>query len=75
MTQGAIAVAPNLGRDTVEVNHVSVGTMVFLHVKVVELMLGVGNRVVGTEGRLEFNDELLPIGHPDWTVEGVSCTE
>jgi len=35
VTQGAITVALNLGRDTVEVNYVSIGTMVFLHVEVV----------------------------------------
>jgi len=75
MTQGAIAVAPNLGHDTVEVNHVSIGTMVFLHAEVVELMLGVGNRVMGTESCLEFNNELFPVGHPDWMVKGISCTE
>jgi len=75
VTQGAITVAPNLGHDTVEVNHVSIGTMVFLHAEVVKLMLGIGNRVVGTKSCLEFNNELFPVGHPDWTVVGVSCTE
>jgi len=75
MMQGAITVAPNLGCDTVEVNHVLIGTMVFLHVEVVKLMLSVGNRVVRTKGCLEFNDELFPVSHPDWTVVGVSCTE
>jgi len=75
VTQGAITITPNLGHNTVEVNHVSIGTMVFLHAEVVKLMLGVGNWVVGTEGCLEFNDELFPVGHPDWTVVGVSCTE
>jgi len=73
--QGAITVAPNLGRDMVEVNYISIGMMVFLHAEVVELMLGIGNRVMRTEGCLEFNDELFPVGHPDWTVMGVSCTE
>jgi len=75
VTQGAITVAPNLGRDTVEVNHVSIGTMVFLHAEVVKLMLGISNRVVGTESCLEFNNKLFPVGHPDRTVVGVSCTE
>jgi len=75
MTQGAITVAPNLGRDTVEVNHVSIGMMVFLHAEVVELMLGIGNRVMRTKSCLEFNNELFPVSHPDWTVVGVSCTE
>jgi len=73
--QGAITITPNLGHDMVEVNHVSIGTMVFLHVEVVELMLGVGNRVVGTESCLEFNNKLFPVGHPDQMVMGVSCTE
>jgi len=75
VTQGAITITPNLGRDMVEVNHISIGMMVFLHAEVVELMLGVGNRVVGTESCLEFNNELFPVGHPDRTVKGVSCTE
>jgi len=61
--QGAITVTLNLGHDTVEVNHVSIGTMVFLHAEVVELMLGIGNRVVGTESCLEFNNKLFPVGH------------
>jgi len=74
VTQGAITVT-HLGCDTVEVNHVSIGTMVFLHAEVVELMLSVGNWVVGTEGCLEFNDELFSVGHPDRMVVGVSCTE
>ena len=75
MMQGTIAIAPNLGHDTVEVNHVSIGTMVILHAEVVELMLGVSNWVTGTESCLEFNNELFPIGHPDQTVVGVACTE
>jgi len=75
VTQGAVTITPNLGCDTVEVNHVSIGTMVFLHAEVVELMLGVSNRVMGTESCLEFNNELFPVGHPDQTVKGISCTE
>jgi len=65
VTQGAITVAPNLGHDTVEVNHISIGMMVFLHAEVVKLMLGVSNRVMGTESYLEFNNELFPVSHPD----------
>ena len=75
MMQGAIAVTLNLGCNTVEVNHISIGTIVFLHAKVVKLMLSVGNRVMGTKSCLEFNNELFPISHLDWTVVGVSCTE
>ena len=75
MTQGAITVASNLGCDTVEVNHVSIGTMVFLHAEVVKLVFSIGNWVVGTEGCLEFNDKLFPISHPDRTVVGVACTK
>ena len=43
MTQGAIAIALNLGHDMVEVNHILIGTMVFLHTKVLKLMLSVSN--------------------------------
>ena len=68
MMQGTIAVAPKLGCDMVEVNHVSIGMVVFLHAEVVKLMLSVSNWVVGTKGCLEFNNELFPVSHPDRTV-------
>ena len=67
MMQSTIAISLNLGCDSIEVNHIVVDTMGILHMKVVELMLGISNRVVGTEGGLALYDELTPTGHPQGT--------
>ena len=67
MTQSAIAVSPNLGRDSIEVDHIAIHVMGVLHAEMIELMLGIGNRVMGTECGLELNDELTPTGHPQGT--------
>ena len=64
VTQGAITVSPNLGHDSVEVDHIAIYTMGVLHAEMIELVLGIGNRVVGTESGLELYDELTPGGHP-----------
>ena len=41
-----------------------------LHTKVVKLVLGIGNGVVGTEGGLELYDKLTSTGHPQGTCIG-----
>ena len=64
MMQSAIAVSPNLGCNSIEVDHIAINTMGVLHAEMIELMLGIGNRVVWTERGLELNDELSPTGHP-----------
>ena len=62
--QGAITVSLNLGCDSVEVDHIAIYVMGVLHVEMIELVLGIGNRVVWTERGLELYDELMPAGHP-----------
>ena len=52
--QGAITVSPDLGCDPIEVYHIAVNAMGVLYMKVVKLVLGVGNWVMRTEGGLEF---------------------
>ena len=64
VTQSAITVSLNLGCDLVEVDHIVIDTMSVLHVEMIELVLGIGNRVVGTKSGLELYDELMPAGHP-----------
>ena len=71
MTQSAIAVSPNLGHDSIEVNHIAINAMGVLHVEMIELMLGIGNGVMWTERGLELNDKLSPTGHPQGTCVGV----
>ena len=71
MMQGTIAVSPNLGCDSIEVDHIAIDTMGVLHTEMIELMLGIGNGVVGTECGLELYDELTPAGHPQGTCIGV----
>ena len=69
--QSAITVSPNLRRDSIEVDHIAVYAMGVLHVEMIELVLGIGNGVVGTESGLELYDELTPAGHPQGTCIGV----
>ena len=71
MAQSAIAVSLNLGHNSIEVNHIAIHTMGVLHAEMIELILSIGNRVVGTECGLELNDELMPTGHPQGTCVGV----
>ena len=71
VTQGAITVSLNLGCDSVEVDHIAIYVMGVLHVEMIKLVLGIGNRVVWTECGLELYDELMPAGHPQGTCVGV----
>ena len=61
--QGAITVSLDLGCDPIEVYHIAVNAMGVLHVKVVELVLGINNWVMRTKGGLEFYNKLLPVAH------------
>ena len=72
MAQSTIAVSPNLGRDLIEVDHIVIHAMGVLHAEMIELMLSISNRVVGTECGLELNDELTPTGHPQGMCVGSS---
>ena len=64
VTQSTITVSLNLGHNSVEVDHIVIHVMGVLHVEMIELVLGIGNGVVGTESGLELYDELTPAGHP-----------
>ena len=64
VTQCAITVSLNLGRDSIEVDHIVVYMMGVLHAEMIELVLGIGNAVVWTECGLELYDELMPACHP-----------
>ena len=72
MTQSAITISLNLGRDSIEVDHIAIYTMGVLHAEMIELVLGISNRVVGTESGLELYDELTPAGHPWGRASGSS---
>ena len=71
MAQSTIAISPNLGCNLIEVDHIAINAMGVLHAEMIELMLSIGNKVVGTECGLELNDELMPTGHPQGTCVGV----
>ena len=71
MMQSTITISPNLGCDSIEVDHIAIDAMGVLHTQVIELMLGISNRVVGTKGGLELYDELTPTSHPQGTCIGV----
>ena len=71
MAQSTIAVSPNLGHDSIEVDHIAINTMGVLHVEMIKLMLGIGNGVMWTERGLELNDKLSPTGYPQGTCIGV----
>ena len=62
--QSAIAISLNLGCDSVEVDHIVINMMGVLHAEMIELMLGIGNRIVGTQNGLEFYDKFIPAVHP-----------
>ena len=64
MAQSTIAVSPNLGRDLIEVDHIVIHAMGVLHAEMIELMLSIGNRIVGTQNGLEFYDKFIPAVHP-----------
>ena len=69
--QGSITVSPNLGRDSVEVDHIAIYAMGVLDAEMIELVLSIGNGVMWTERGLELYDKLTPAGHPQGTCIGV----
>ena len=71
MMQSAIAISPNLGCNSIEVDHIAINAMGVLHAEMIKLMLSISNGVVWTERGLELNDELSPTGHPQGTCVGV----
>ena len=49
MTEGSFPVTAKLRAETIELNEVIDDVMGFLHTKVVELVLSITNRIVGTK--------------------------
>ena len=49
--------------------------MSFLHTKVVKLVLGIANEIVGTKLAREFREELAPVVHPQRTLVGSDVAE
>ena len=70
MTESGFAVATKLRTETIELDEIVDDALSFLHMKVVELVLGVADRIVGTELAREFREELAPVVHPQGTLVG-----
>ena len=49
MTEGSFPVATKLRAETIELDEVADNAMSFLHTKVVELVLGIADGIVGTK--------------------------
>ena len=64
MMEGSFPIAAKLRAEMIELDEVTDNAMSFLHTKVVELVLGVANGIVGTELAQEFREELAPVVHP-----------
>jgi len=56
---------------SVELNDVFVDTVTILHAKVVELVFGIPDGIMGAEIGAEFCGELLKVVHPMWMEEWV----
>ena len=70
MMEGGFPVAAKLRAKTIELNEVTDDAMSFLHAKVVELVLGITDGIMGTELAREFREELMPVVHPQGTLVG-----
>ena len=75
MTKSGFPIAAKLRTKTIELNEVADDAVSFLHTKVVELVLGVADRIVGTELAREFREELAPVVHPQRTLVGSDVAE
>ena len=71
MTEGGFPVAAKLRAKTIELDEVTDDAMSFLHTKVVELVLSIADRIVGTE----LARELMPVVHPQGTLVGSDVGE
>ena len=69
--KGTFSIAPDLRCDLVELDHVLGNTLTNLHGQMVELVLHISDRVMWTKVRLEFQDELFVVFHPEWMEVGV----
>ena len=75
MTEGGFPVAAKLRAETIELDKVTDNAMSFLHTKVVKLVLGVADGIVGTELAREFREELAPVVHSQRTLVGSNVAE
>ena len=64
--EGTFSIAPDLHHDPVELDHVLGDMLTVLHGQVIKLVLHISDRVMWTKVRLEFQDKLLIIFHPEW---------
>ena len=65
--EGTFSIALDLCCNPVELDHVLGDMLIVLHGQVVELVLHISDRVVQTKVRLEFQNKLLVVFHPEWT--------
>ena len=75
MTEGGFPVAMKLRAETIELDEVTDNARSFLHTKVVELVLSITDRIVGTKLTQEFSEELAPVVHPQGTLVGSNVAE
>ena len=68
MTESGFPIATKLRTETIELDEIADDVVSFLHTKVVELVLGVADRIVGTELAREFV-------HPQGTLVGSDVAE
>ena len=75
MTKSSFPIATKLRTETIELDEIADDAVSFLHTKVVELVLGVADGIVGTELAQEFREELAPVVHPQRTLVGSDVAE
>ena len=75
MTKSGFPIAAKLRTETIELDEIADDAVSFLHTKVVELVLGVADRIVGTELAQEFREELVPVVHPQRMLVGSDVAE
>ena len=68
MVECTISIVLDLGCEAVEINNVPCDLMVVPHGEVLELVLCISNRVMGTKGFLEFSYKVNPAVHPAWLL-------
>ena len=63
-----ISIFLDLGCKVVEIDDIPCDPMVIPHGEVLELVLCIGNGVMGTKGFLEFSYEVNPAVHSAWPL-------
>ena len=69
--ESTLSIAPDLYCNLVELIHILGDRLTILHGQVVELVLHIPDRVMQTKIRLEFQNKLLVVFHPEWTELGI----